>query len=338
MAYSEEIFARASAALSDRRRRAQLEADAHKAEVYAALPEVADLDRAIFSTAVSLSKLVLSGGLDFQSSFSELQEHNIDLQNRRAALLENADYPADYTEPKYVCGKCRDTGRVGGVICSCYRELCRQEARRAIDACTGSSTCSFADFSLAMYPEACPQPGVKPRKKMEEILNFCKGYADDFSASSPSILMMGKTGLGKTHLSLSIAKVVTDRGFGVMYGPAQRLFDKLEKERFGRGGECDGAMRSMSECDLLIMDDLGAEFSTSFTNAALGDIVNTRLLEKRPVIISTNLAPAEIVSRYSERTASRMFGEYRTLMFFGEDIRLKRQSGRANEENEGGTV
>lgn len=336
MAYSDEIYERASAALSRRRRGAQLEADAHRAEVYSALPEVADLDRAIFSTAISLSKLVLAGSLDFQNSFSELREHNIDLQNRRSALLENADYPFDYTEPKYACPKCGDTGRVGGILCPCYRELCRQEAQKALASCSGGAPCSFENFLLSFYPENGGQMNSRPRKKMEEVLTFCKGWAEDFSLASPSILMMGKTGLGKTHLSVSIAKKVTDKGFGVVYGPAQRLFDALEKERFGRGGGFgDMTMRSLASCDLLIIDDLGAEFSTAFTTAAFGDIVNTRLLEHRPAIISTNLAPPEIVSKYTERTASRLFGEYRTLMFIGEDIRMKKLAARPANESEG---
>ena len=81
-------------------------------------------------------------------------------------------------------------------------------------------------------------------------------------------------------------------------------------------------MRKYTECDLLIIDDLGAEFTSQFTTAAIGNLINERLYEKRPTIISTNLSGKELAERYSERTASRILGEYRKLFFVGEDIRF----------------
>ena len=73
--------------------------------------------------------------------------------------------------------------------------------------------------------------------------------------------------------------------------------------------------------DLLIIDDLGTEFSTSFTASELFRLLNDRKLKNKSVIISTNLNAQEISNQYSDRITSRL-REYQVLRFFGEDIRV----------------
>ncbi len=137
--------------------------------------------------------------------------------------------------------------------------------------------------------------------------------------------MQGGTGLGKTHLSLSIANEAIERGFGVIYGSTQNLASSLEKERFRRDSD-DETNQMLLSCDLLILDDLGTEFSTSFIDAAIYNIVNTRLMSKRPTIISTNLSLREMETRYTERFVSRIIGSYIRLFFYGSDVRQQRRS------------
>ena len=72
---------------------------------------------------------------------------------------------------------------------------------------------------------------------------------------------------------------------------------------------------------MLILDDLGTEFTTQFVSASLFDIVNSRILNKKPTIINTNLDFEELKQRYTDRLVSRISGNYRMLEFFGEDIR-----------------
>ena len=75
------------------------------------------------------------------------------------------------------------------------------------------------------------------------------------------------------------------------------------------------------DCDLLILDDLGAEFSTSYTVSEIYNILNTRLNEGKPVIINTNYEFEEIEQKYTPRIASRIIGTYVPIEFCGEDIR-----------------
>ena len=182
--------------------------------------------------------------------------------------------------------------------------------------------CRFEDFRLDYYPtEINGEYGCSSRERMEGILAFCKGYADDFDRSSQSILMLGETGLGKTHLSLSIAGEVISRGYNAVYNSAQNIFTELNKEHFGRSDISFSYEAMILDCDLLVIDDLGAEFATQFTNAALYNIINTRINYSLPTIINTNLSLKELEEKYTRRISSRIIGEYAVLDFFGYDIR-----------------
>ena len=157
---------------------------------------------------------------------------------------------------------------------------------------------------------------------MGEIAQFCKDYALDFSLESPSLFMHGATGLGKTHLSLAIANEAIARGYGVVYGSAPNMFSQLEREHFGRQYNNERTYeQELLETDLLIIDDLGVEFSTPFTVSCVYNIINSRILSRKPTIIRTNLTPRELEDKYTQRITSRIIGGFVSLRFIGRDIR-----------------
>ncbi|MEG1778547.1 MAG: ATP-binding protein, partial [Oscillospiraceae bacterium] len=86
-------------------------------------------------------------------------------------------------------------------------------------------------------------------------------------------------------------------------------------------------LEMLEQSDLLILDDLGIEFSTSFSGAIINDILNNRLVKGLPTIISTNLDGTGIRERYSSRLVSRLLGSYKTFMFIGKDIRVIKKMG-----------
>ncbi len=322
MSYSEEVYLKAAAVLEDRKRSSRLTAAARKEEVYAALPEVRQIDDALRSGAVSMTKLALGGQADLGVTIDSLREHSESLLAQRSRMLMAAGYPADYTDVHPSCPVCDDTGRKpDGTLCSCYKEVCRAEALRELDANSGSADCSFENFSLEYYPKTKGPDGIVAYAKMCRVFENCLHYAENFTTDSPSVLMSGRTGLGKTHLSLSIAKLVIARGYGVVYQSAQTMLSRLEKEHFSRDGSGEPYLENLLGCDLLIVDDLGAEFSTSFTVSAVGNLINERLVEHRPTILNTNCDENDLMRLYGERTASRLLGEYAKLFFYGCDIR-----------------
>ena len=129
----------------------------------------------------------------------------------------------------------------------------------------------------------------------------------------------GFRGLGKTFLSACIARAVADNGFSVVYDTAGKLFSDFEAVKFG--GNQQDLTRKYLQCDLLIIDDLGTEMTTQFTQSVLYRVLNDRLLENRPVIVSTNLSDQALRQRYSAPIASRLLGAFEVCLFLGQDIR-----------------
>ena len=205
------------------------------------------------------------------------------------------------------------------------KKMMKKEVYNELNKMSPLELSSFENFSLDFYSDT-PQPKseLTPKKRMAKILEFCKKYASQFKKNSPSLLMTGSTGLGKTHLSLAIAKEVIEKGFGVIYGSAQNIISKMEKEKFrGYQNSSDETERHYIDCDLLIIDDLGTEYLTSFSSAAIYNIVNSRIMMNKPTIISTNLSMKELEKNYSQRMVSRIIGNNIRLEFLGSDIRQK---------------
>lgn len=112
-----------------------------------------------------------------------------------------------------------------------------------------------------------------------------------------------------------------------MYGTAQTFALSLERERFTRTEESgDDTLDLLNDCDLLIIDDLGMEISSSYIMSAIYNVIDTRIMLKKPTIISTNLSMLELEKRYTERFVSRVIGFYDRLPFRGKDIRMQKSS------------
>lgn len=210
-----------------------------------------------------------------------------------------------------------------GRMCQCLKNLQRQMAfqRLSMDAPLENST--FEEFSLEYYRE-----DEKAYRQMEKVLAACKRYADNFRADSPSFLFWGGTGLGKTHLSLAIAGKAIEKGFGVVYGSAQSFAVALERERFLREQDMaeDADVQSqLTDCDLLILDDLGTEASSNYVKSAFYDIINSRMMKNKPTLISTNLTMKDLEKRYTPRFTSRIAGYYSKVQFLGNDVRLQKR-------------
>lgn len=321
MKYDGSVYERAEKELAARRSKAEKERERHHREVVEKFPEIAELERQMAICGLEAAKAI---GMNKEKSaefIETLKNHNLAAQKRRAEILKEAGYPSDYLEVKYSCPVCNDKGYIGGRMCPCYKNLIRTIAYDKLSRISPLTVSTFEDFKLDYYPEVPLENGVVPRRLMAGNYRYCKNYAENFSLNSPSLILYGATGLGKTHLSLAIAGEVINKGFGVIYGSAQNLLNRLENEKFGRSGQDGDTMSLLLECDLLILDDLGAEFSTSFTLSAIYNIINSRMLASLPTIISTNLEPGELDKKYDQRIASRILGSFTPVYFCGRDIR-----------------
>ena len=319
MGYSREVYDAAMAALEKRRADARSRAAALHERVVERHPRAREIEQEMARSAIQVARAVLDGR-DVDAAVEKIKTQNLALQAELAAILaQEGAGQADF-EPRYHCPRCEDTGYVKGHVCDCFRALLREEAYRRLSYSGPMQAADFDSLKLDYYPDAPdPRTGVVPRVRMKEILTYCRCYAEDFDTASPSLLLRGPTGTGKTHVSLAIARKAIERGYGVVYGPVQMLLHKLEKEHFGRA---DGnSEEMMTGCDLLILDDLGSEFSSPFYTSCLYNLINSRMLENKPTIISTNLGQNELMERYGEQITSRIIGTFVPLAFLGRDIR-----------------
>lgn len=316
MAYSKETYLKADKEMKRRHSEALLRREARHDEAVKKAPEILEQEEIMARAGLETIKAVGMGS-DSEKYIMNLARINLEAQNKRKALLKANGFPEDWLDIPYSCKVCEDTGSVNGLVCDCYKLLLRSIEYEKLCSKLPIEKCRFDNLNLNFYPDGA---GVSPRKRMESVLDYCKAYAEDFSGTSPNLLLYGMTGLGKTHLSLAIAGKAVEDGHGVIYTTSQNLFNQLEREKFGRA-EDRNTEQSILECDLLIIDDLGAEFSTQFTLSALYNVVNSRGLEGRPTIISTNLTPEKLRDTYNDRIASRILSNYVILQFDGADIR-----------------
>ena len=295
-------------------------------EVYAKCPRVHVLDQELRHAVIEVIGAALNGGGDPDEAVAVIRDNNLALQAERALALATAGFPDDYLDHEYLCSVCHDTGYVGTEICSCLMMLYKDEQRASLSNLFKLGNETFDSFDLAWYDDT-PDPvsGVSPRYRMEFVYDTCVDYATRFPKRSTNLFLSGGTGLGKTFLSACIARVVSDKGFSVVYDTAASVFARFEEEKFNKTGDLSAARSELKrylECDLLIMDDLGTEMTTSFTVSALYELVNSRLVTGRKTIISSNLSSGELAARYSPQISSRVEGEYHVLNFCGRDIRL----------------
>lgn len=325
MAYSEQVLRRARERLEQVKAERARENETHRKEAYARYPRLKEIDRELRHTMTQLMASAFRNGEDPTQAIAQIRDQNLALQQERDWILEAGGFEAGYLDDLPVCDKCGGSGYCGSRMCSCLRELCRQEQRRELTSLLGSGRESFESFRLDYYPDRYDSSlGASPRQLMQSNFNICRRYAQAFPVGCSNLLFSGATGLGKTFLSACIARQVADNGFSVVYETAVKLFADFEAEKFGAALEENrGLSRKYLECDLLIIDDLGTEMTTQFTVSALYTVINTRMMNHRATIISTNLADTELDGRYGPQIASRILGTFRLIQFAGDDIRRR---------------
>ncbi len=323
-------LSRARARLAEIRAGNEAEAARRQDEIYARLPEVRQIDGEMRTMMKQVIGIALKNGLDPSEQIKTIAEENLRLQDRKRAILSGAGYPVDYLDEIHSCPVCGDTGYSDGEICACLTKLCEQEQAKLLSSLMRLGNESFETFDLGKYDDDIIRTEVHTtaRKWMARCLESFKNYARGFGEKSPNFLFTGGTGLGKTFSSACIAREVAKRGASVVYESVSGAVEPFEAIKFGRAepdSESFVQRGRILDSDLLILDDLGTEMQTSFSDSVLYTIINSRLITGKKTIISTNLGKEELRARYGAQLASRLLGEYAVVPFVGEDIRLQKK-------------
>ncbi len=294
-------------------------------ELYERFPRIEEIDNTLSMLGIEVTKAVLSSPQNAAKALEELKEKQKKLKEEKEDILSNNKLPLDFLEIQHNCKKCKDTGYISNERCSCFNQ-------KIVDSVYNKSNIkqiikdeNFENFSMDFYSPTIAEGGIiSPRENMQRILSHCLSFTRNFEKRKENLFIYGKTGLGKTFICNCMAKELLDRGVTVMYVTAPQLFMQIEKERFNKDEEDEsreGYLEDVLSVELLIIDDLGTEFDTIFTTSQLFNIINTRVINNLPMIISTNMEIKDLSEKYSDRITSRLMGDFTTLKFIGDDIR-----------------
>ena len=323
MSYLKKYYIMAETELENRRIRNRELQQEQIRKTEECLPQLRDLRKQLASGGAKMASVLASGG-DIKKNVEHITEENLVIQSKIRELLLKNGFKPSCLDPIFSCDKCHDTGVYNNERCSCFLNDVKRFQCMELNNSSAMNLCSFDTFDLSFYPDTAEgTSGVSIRKIMKNNYIFCKEYAKNFSLPQSGMLMNGGTGLGKTHLSLAIGKEVIEKGYSVIYGSAPDLLKKVEREYF-RGSEEVDTAQLLHECDLLIIDDLGAEFESKFNDSVIYNLLNTRMNTGRPVIVNTNFQTSELQKKYGDRIASRLL-TMEILMFYGNDIRLMKK-------------
>ncbi len=313
--YTRENYKKITERYTDMRQNAQAAADMRRAELESISAELKSIDGQMRGVGLEIFKTACAGG-----DLTPIREKNLALGKRRREIILSLGYPEDYDEPKYNCNKCSDTGFINEKMCPCFKEALTLENIASSGMGKLIEKQSFENFDLSWYGE-----GTEAYAHACRNLKIARAFVKNFGNMYDNLLIYGNTGTGKTHLSSAIAKQIIARGFDVLYDSSQNIISAFEDDKFrsGYSSSYESKSEKYLECDLLIIDDLGTEFSTQFTVSCLYNLINTRQNRGLSTIISTNLSVKELKDRYDGRITSRILGpDYTPLPFEGKDHRV----------------
>ena len=317
-----ELYQEAMRAVALRRQTARANAEDARAAAEAAVPSLRHAEEEVRVRGVRCA-LAGASGKDRTAAAAALAKAKQDL----TALLASSGRPADALEPHFTCKKCQDTGTFEGHTCICVHKLMQKLRREEIESLSSLSISSFDTMELRYYPNTMDDKLGEPvRSYMGSLLAELRAYAEEFDRSSESLMLFGNAGLGKTHAALAIAGIVLEKDYDVIYVSSSDFFSKLEALHFGAdpGGEEETLLQTAAGADLLILDDLGTEFNSSFFLSTLYSLLNNRLGAHLPTIVTTNITDGALLEKlYTEKISSRL-SAFVPCLFAGQDIRSQK--------------
>lgn len=297
------------------------EQEKRKKEIYEKFPRIKVIDRTIASFGQQAAIKAQEG-----INVDEFKEKLKELDREKEEILSENSYPKDYLKIHYHCEICKDTGFVNTKTCSCRKKLIVEKKYSQSNISRLVQRENFRTFNENLYSKNLYKDyPISPYENIKRIVNDAKIYANNFPNSYRNLYIFGDVGRGKTFLINSIAKEILDKNYSVLYLTATKLFSFMNDYLYAfseRKEELKEKYDLIFDSDLLIIDDLGSENDRNSNESNLFEIVNDRIINKKPMIFSSNYSEDELIEFYGDRIFSRIIGSSHVMEIFGEDLRL----------------
>lgn len=318
-----EIYAQIKREMERYRDYAINKADEEIKIIYEKYPRLKEIDKELKNAGAHMLKETLRRrGEDRDKLVKEFKEHYANLESEKKAILDSAGISPDMLKPKFRCRLCEDTGIYKDKECRCMKKRRIEKMYTLSNIHENMKEQNFEKFDSSLFSKEPILNGVSQYDRILEISDACREGIAGMEKSPFYALFMGGVGLGKTFLCSCLAKFAMEMGYSVVYATAYDITDVLVKVKFNRAtGEDYETLDLINSCDLLVVDDLGTEGINSATNTEIFTVINNRLLNKKSLIISTNLSLKDINRIYGERVFSRFMGGFKMCQFIGRDLR-----------------
>ncbi len=319
-----KTYNEAFALLQEKQNAYQFRQRQKKTALYRQIPELSELDNQINRLGVALTRATIAKELaktqTIRLQMDELENRKKSLAGDKATLLTHS----------YYCSICQDTGILPEGICSCLNQCLAEISFSSYDLKTRAQRETFETFNADYYSDQPIGSGsTSPRSNACSIKQNMLKYCQNFETIEDQLLFTGSPGVGKTFMSNCIVNKLTEKGYGIVYVTAAHLVASIQDQLFREKKISTEIYEPLLLCDLLIIDDLGAEFSSKYSQKLLYEVIDSRLNAEKKMIVSSNLTVLRIKELYDERLSSRICGYFKTIPFLGEDIRiLKARRGR----------
>ncbi len=312
------------------------EATKKKEEIYTNIPKLSQIEEEINLLAIKSAKMMLNADELTKQIEQEKIENSLKKleEQKEKELKKNGIKNIDF-EPDFDCKTCKDTGIIiekgKTKYCACFTQEIINNTYKQSNMLKLDEE-NFETFDICYYSKKADKEkyGIErsPIENIECIKKVSKDFCDNISnREQKNLLFTGNTGLGKSFLANCIAKELIEKGKTVVYQTAPILMDKVIEYKFSynKTGVEKEQYEKIFEVDLLIIDDLGTETMSNVKFTELFNIINTRLLRNKKILISTNLTLNQLYKEYDERVISRLIGNFTICKFVGDDIRLKKK-------------